>query len=220
MASVTAFLQGKLRLKVNQEKSAVAPVGDRQFLGHRLGRGGSLGIGGKSLKRAKDRLRDTTRRNRGVSLERVIEDVNRFTVGWVSYYRDANSRTVLRQIDQWLRRKLRCVRLKHCKNPATIVAFLRKQGVREKPARQLASSGKGWWRLASTEQTKQAMPNAWFEELGLVGLEQRHVASNRVGNRRGKYPYARWCERGTKRGVSLLDFDFTGESRGSPGQAP
>jgi RNA-directed DNA polymerase len=101
--------------------------------------------------------------------------VNRFTAGWVTYYRDAGCRTTLRQIDQWLRRKLRCVRLKHCKNPKTIATFLREHGVRDKPARQLASSGKGWWRLASTEQAKRAMPNAWFDELGLVGMEQRHV---------------------------------------------
>ncbi len=185
MASVTTFLQGRLRLRVNQQKSAVAPVGERQFLGHRLLSGGRLGIGPKSLKRAKDRLRDATRRNRGISLERMIAEVNRFTPGWVTYYRDANGRTVLREIDQWLRHKLRCVRLKHCKTPATIAAFLRKNGVREKPARQLASSGKGWWRLASTEQAKRAMPNAWFDKLGLLGLEDRHAALNRAGNRRG-----------------------------------
>jgi len=115
----------------------------------------------------------------------MIAEANRFIVVWVTYYRDAGCRTVLREIDQWLRRKLRCVRLKHCKNPKTIATFLRDQGVREKPARQLASSGKGWWRLASTEQAKQAMTNSWFEELGLVSMEQRHTALNRVGNRRG-----------------------------------
>jgi RNA-directed DNA polymerase len=185
MASVTAFLEGRLRLKVNQTKSAVAPVGERQFLGHRLGKGGSLGIGRKSLKRARDRLRDVTRRNRGISLERMVAEANRFTVGWVNYYRDTGGRTVLREIDQWLRRKLRCVRLKHCKNPGTIARFLKERGVKEKPARQLASSGKGWWRLASTEQAKRAMPIAWFEELGLVSLERRHGALNLAGNRRG-----------------------------------
>lgn len=186
MASVTAFLEGRLRLQVNQQKSAVAPVGERQFLGHRLGKGGRLGIGPKSLKRAKHRLRDITHRGRGQqSLEQRIAAVNRFTTGWVTYYRDASCRTVLRDIDQWVRRKLRCVRLKHCKNPATIAAFLRKNGVREKPAQQLASSGKGWWRLAASEQAKRAMPNGWFEELGLVGMEAHHVALNRVGNRRG-----------------------------------
>jgi RNA-directed DNA polymerase len=115
----------------------------------------------------------------------MIAEANRFMVGWVTYYRDPGCRTVLREIDQWLRRKLRCVRLKHCRNPETIATFLREQGVREKPARQLAAAGKGWWRLASTEQAKWAMPKRWFEELGLVSMEQRHIALNPAGNRRG-----------------------------------
>jgi len=186
IASVTAFLEGKLRLRVNQAKSAVAPVGERQFLGHRLMKGGRLGIGPKSLKRAKDRLRDITQRGRGQqTLQQRITEVNRFALGWVGYYRDANCRTVLRKIDQWLRRRLRCVRLKHGKNPATIAAFLRKNGVEEKPARQLAASGKGWWRPADSQQAKWAMPNAWFAEWELMAMEERHVALNRVGNRRG-----------------------------------
>jgi RNA-directed DNA polymerase len=185
MASVTAFLEGKLRLKVNQGKSAVAPVGERQFLGHRLGKHGSLGIGRKSLDRAKDRLRETTRRNRGISLERMVAEANRFIVGWVTYYRDARCRSTLEDLDGWLRRKLRCVRIKQCKSPSTTAAFLRENGVRERPARQLASSGKGWWRLSSSEQVKRAMPNDWFDNLGLVRTAAHHAALNRVGNRRG-----------------------------------
>jgi RNA-directed DNA polymerase len=185
MASVTAFLEGKLRLKVNQRKSAVAPVGERQFLGHRLGKRGVLGIGRKSLDRAKDRLREATRRNRGISLERMVADANRFIVGWVTYYRNARCRSTLLDLDGWLRRKFRCVRIKQCKSPSTLAAFLLKQGVRERPARQLASSGKGWWRLSNSEQAKRAMPNEWFDDLGLVTMTGHHAALNRVGNRRG-----------------------------------
>jgi RNA-directed DNA polymerase len=204
MASVTAFLERKLRLKVNQQKSAVAPVGERQFLGPSgqarghaaLSKRGILGIGRKSLERAKVRLREATRRNRGISLERMVAEANRFIVGWVTYYRDARCRSTLRDLDGWLRRKFRCVRLKQCKNPATIAAFLRKNGVRERPARQLASSGKGWWRLSNTEQAKTAMANDWFDSLGLVRMADHHAALNRVGNRLVRDPYARWCERG------------------------
>ena len=185
MASVTAFLEGKLRLKVNQRKSAVAPVGERQFLGHRLGKRGRLGIGRKSPGRAKDRLREVTRRNRGISLERMIAEANRFTVGWVTYYRNARCRSMLLELDGWLRRKLRCVRIKQCKSPSAITTFLRRNGVKEQPARQLASSGKGWWRLSSTEQVKRAMPNGWFDELGLIRMAGHHAALNSVGNRRG-----------------------------------
>jgi RNA-directed DNA polymerase len=185
MASVTAFLEGKLRLKVNQRKSAVAPVGERQFLGHRLGKQGNLGIGRKSLDRAKDRLREATRRNRGISLERMVADANRFIVGWVTYYRNARCRSTLLDLDGWLRRKFRCVRIKQCKSPATLAAFLLKQGVRERPARQLASSGKGWWRLSNSEQAKSAMPIEWFDNLGLVRMAGHHAALNSIGNRRG-----------------------------------
>jgi RNA-directed DNA polymerase len=185
MTSVTTFLEGKLKLKVNRQKSAVAPVGERQFLGHRFGKDGRLGIGRKSLDRVKDRLRSITRRNRGVSLASMIAAVNRFAPGWVAFYRDAQCHSMLIGIDQWLRRKLRCVQLKHCKNPSTIAAFLKRNGVRDRQAGQLASSGKGWWRLSSSGQAKRAMPNAWFEDLGLISLAGHHAALNRVGNRRG-----------------------------------
>jgi RNA-directed DNA polymerase len=185
MASVTAFLESRLRLRVNQQKSAVAAVGEREFLGHRLGKRGGLGIGRKSLDRAKARLREATRRNRGIALQRMVAEANRFITGWVTYFRHAQCRSTLLDLDGWLRRKLRCVRLKQCKSPSSIVAFLRENGVRERPARQLASSGKGWWRLADTEQTKRAMPSDWFDYLGLVRMADRHAALNRVGNRRG-----------------------------------
>jgi RNA-directed DNA polymerase len=186
MASVTSFLEDKLRLKVNRQKSAVAPVGERQFLGHRLGRGGTLGIGRKSLARAKDRLREITRRNRGdCPLERMIEQANRFTVGWVTYYRHAQCKSALRDLDGWLRRKLRCVELKRCKLVRTMVRFLIGNGVTRGNALKLASSGKGWWRLTDSQQAKQAMPIAWFDALGLTRLADHHAALNLVGNRRG-----------------------------------
>lgn len=185
MASVTTFLEKKLKLKVNQQKSAVAPVGERQFLGHRLGKRGTLGIGRKSLARAKDKLREITRRNRGMSLGRVIEAANQFATGWVTYYRNAQCQETLRELDGWMRRKLRCLKLKQCKGPMTIAKFLRRNGVRDRPARQVASSGKGWWRLSSTEQAKRAMPNRWFSSQGLIEMAKHHAALNTVGNRRG-----------------------------------
>src|SRR5437016_6995199 len=86
MESVTQFLEGELRLRVNREKSAVAPVGERKFLGHRLLLNGKLGIAPKSIKRAKEKIRQITRRNRGGSLARVIIELNLFLVGWITYY--------------------------------------------------------------------------------------------------------------------------------------
>jgi len=92
MESVTQFLEGELRLRVNREKSAVAPVGERKFLGHRLLLNGKLGIAPKSIKRAQEKIRQITRRNRGVSLARVIIELNLFLVGWITYYRYAACR--------------------------------------------------------------------------------------------------------------------------------
>ena len=96
----------------------------------------------------------------------MIEEVNRFTTGWVTYYRHAQCQRALRDLDGWLRRKLRCARLTQCKRMGTVRVFLTKRGVPGGLAKRLASSGKGWWRLTSTEQAKTAMPNAWFDSLG------------------------------------------------------
>jgi len=172
MASVTSFLEDRLRLKVNRQKSAVAPVGERQFLGHRLGKGGTLGIGRKSLARAKDRLREITRRNRGdCSLGRMVEQVNTFATGWVMYYRHAQCNSTLRDLDGWLRRKLRCVQLKRCKRVRTIVDFLTGGGVTRIDALRLASSGKGWWRLTrqpagQAGHARRMVRRAWTDQHG------------------------------------------------------
>src|SRR6202048_2786751 len=150
MASVVAFLEGKLRLQGQQAKSAVAPVLERSFLGHRLLPGGRLGLAPKSLNRAKERLRGITRRNRGIALERMIAEVNSFTTGWVTYFRHAACKSTLRDLDEWLRRKLRCGRLKQCKRAKPIADFLVKCGVPARRAWPLALSGKGWWRRSGS----------------------------------------------------------------------
>src|ERR1700691_2371158 len=140
MTSVVAFLESKLRLKVNRAKSAVAAVSERSFLGHRLMSGGRLGLAPKSLDRAKDRLRRITRRNLGIALERMIAEVNSFATGWVTYFRNAACKSALRDFDEWLRRKLRCVRLKQRKRAKPIADFLVKCGVPEWRAWLLALS--------------------------------------------------------------------------------
>jgi RNA-directed DNA polymerase len=184
MASLVAFLEGKLRLKVNRAKSAVAPVVERSFLGHRLLLGGRLGLAPKSLERAKERLRRITRRNRGIALERMIAEVNSFTTGWVTYFRHAACKSALRDLDEWLRRKLRCVRLKQCKRAKPIADFLIKLGVPEWRAWRLAGSGKGWWRRSGTPQASEAMTLRWFAQAGLVSLQAHHAALQPAGNRR------------------------------------
>jgi len=183
MASIVAVLEGKLRLKVNQAKSAVAPVVERSFLGHRLLPGGRLGLAPKSLNRAKERLRGITRRNRGIALERMVREVNSFTTGWVTYFRHAACKSALGDLDEWLRRKLRCVRLKQCKRAKPTVDFLVKCGVPARRAWRLAVSGKGWWRRSGSPPANEAMTLQWFAKLGLVSLQAHHAALQPAGNR-------------------------------------
>lgn len=174
MASVCGYLEAKLRLRVNREKSAVARVEERKFLGYRLLGDGRLGIASKSLERAKGRIRGITRRNRGISLERMIRELNAFLTGWVSYFRHAAMRNHLVELDGWVRRKLRCVRLKQCKRVKPIVDFFVRQGVSLRSAWCTALSGKGWWRKSGTPAANQAMPASWWEKLGLVNLADRY----------------------------------------------
>jgi RNA-directed DNA polymerase len=175
LASLTAFLEGKLRLRVNRQKSAVAPVMERKFLGHRLLADGTLTIAPKSLDRAKDRVRDITRRNRGVSFETMIGELNVFLNGWVAYYRHAKAKSVLSDLDSWIRRKLRCVRLKQRKRAKSITDFLHGLGVPWHQCWTTAASGKGWWRLAHSPAAQHGMTNAWFQEQGLVSLLSRYL---------------------------------------------
>jgi len=179
MASVVRFLEKKLRLRVNREKSAVAPVGERKFLGHRLLLNGKLGISPKSVDRAKDKIRQITRRNRSVNLVQVIVELNRFLTGWVNYYRYAACRFELQCLDQWIRRKLRCYRLKQRKRGASVAAFLQQRGVPSAQAWRLVSSGKGWTRMSDTPQANQAMSLEWFHTQGLVSLLTRYDSLQR-----------------------------------------
>ncbi len=178
LASVTAFLEQKLKLRVNRDKSAVASVLERKFLGHRLLPGGKLGIAPQSLDRAKERLRQITRRNRGVSFEQVIGEINEFIDGWVTFFRHAACKRHLVAMDKWLRHRLRCLRLKQCKRTKTIADFLHRLGVPKRRAWIGALSGKGWWRSADTPPVHEGMSAAWFESLDLVSLAERYVQLN------------------------------------------
>ena len=186
MASVTQFLEGKLKLRVNREKSAVAFVEERKFLGYRLRTGGRLGIAPKSLGRAKDRIRDITRRNRGdAKVRQMIEELNSFLSGWITYFRFAEAKGHLERLGEWMRRKVRCVILKRLKRTKSIADFLRKLGVPQLQAWILALSGKGWWRKAGSPPATHAMSNAWFAKQKLIDPVQWYETFKDDRNRRG-----------------------------------
>lgn len=186
MASVTELLEGTLKLRVNREKSAVAYIEERKFLGYRLRCGGRLGIAPKSLERAKDRIREITRRNRGdAKVRQMIEELNSFLSGWITYFRFAEAKGHLERLGEWMRRKLRCVILKRLKRAKTTSDFLRRLGVPTPQSWILALSGKGWWRKAGSPPAQHAMDKQWFAKQKLIDLVQRYETFNNDRNRRG-----------------------------------
>lgn len=170
LESLKHFLGEKLRLKVNEAKSAVGKVTSRQFLGFRLLPNGKISLSGKSEERVKDGIRTLTKHSRGVSFSKVIEELNEKLRGWINYFKLIESHSKLEDLDCWIRRKLRCYRLKQRGKCKSLSNFLMGLGVPEENARKTASSGKGWWRIANAPALKQAMSNAWFDKQGLINL--------------------------------------------------
>lgn len=170
LASIQTFLEKRLRLRINEKKSGVAAVEERQFLGYRIHADGKLGLSERSQERLKARVRDITRRNRGVSFGQVVKELKVKLRGWAGYFKLVDMQTELKRLDQWIRRKLRCYRLKQLKVCKAIANFLRAGGVSNANARRTSSSGKGWWRLSSSPSVHHAMSNGWFESQGHVSL--------------------------------------------------
>jgi RNA-directed DNA polymerase len=173
LASLKQFLHKKLSLKVNEGKSAVAKVSRRQFLGFRLVQSGKIMLSHQSLNKVKGVIRQITRRNRGRSLETIISELNKRLDGWINYFKLIDSLPSLRVLDSWIRRRLRCYRLKQRKRCYSIAQFLMELGVSADWSWKIGASGKGWWRLSAMPPLQWAMTNAWFEKQGLINLVQR-----------------------------------------------
>jgi RNA-directed DNA polymerase len=173
--SATRFLEKRLKLKVNRRKSAVAFVQERKFLGYRLLSGGKLGIAPQSVVRIKEKVRAITKRNRGRSLEQIVNELNRLIRGWVHYFRYAQAKQTMLRLDEWLRRKLRCYRLKQCKRAVGIARFLMERGIKPDQAWALGGSGKGWWRVSLSPQAHRAMGKKWFREIKHVGFAEQYM---------------------------------------------
>ena len=173
MASITQYVEQRLKLKVNREKSVVDRATKRPLLGFRFQyRKGEVLVlvDRKARMRAKDRLRRLTSRRWGVSMERRITEINRFTVGWTAYFQLADTPWPFEELDKWLRRRLRQVRWKEWKRPRTRRRNLRALDINERNARQWASSRKGYWRIAGSWVLSYALPDAYWANLGLKGF--------------------------------------------------
>ena len=170
MESITGFIESKLKLLVNKDKSQVCEVNQTKFLGYTIQKDGNLTIAEKSIERFKEKVRSITKRNRGVKFEQVIAELVPVMRGWLNYFRYARCKRVLKNLDSWIRRKLRCYRLKQCKRVITLQRFLERQGVESWQSWILALSGKGHWCKSGCPQAHQALNNKWFDAVGLYNL--------------------------------------------------
>lgn len=163
MTSIVYFIEKKLKLKVNNAKSGVRHCSDVKFLGYTLLPEGGIRVADKSIDRLKDRIREITRRNRGVKFEEVIRDLNATIIGWTNYFRLANIwLTTFRELDGWIRRKLRCYRLKQCGRRYTIFKLLRSLDIPEGKSWNVVMYSQGWWQMSMKVAVGQAMNLNWF----------------------------------------------------------
>lgn len=179
MASVTRFLEDKLRLKVNAEKSAVDRPWKRKFLGYSMthDRKPKLKPAKESVKRLKGKLKEELRRGRGRNLKRLIEEELTPKVrGWGQYYKLAEVKGVFEELDSWLRRKLRCVIWRQWKRGFTRALGLMKRGLAEERAWLSATNGRGPWWNAGASHMNEAFPKHWFDSMGLASLLDIHFA--------------------------------------------
>jgi RNA-directed DNA polymerase len=172
MAGIEGFLAKRLKLKVNKAKSAVAKPSVRKFLGFSFtsGREPRRRIAPQATARFKAKVRELTRRTRGRSLAQIAKELSLYLIGWRGYFGFCQTPSVLRRLDEWLRRRLRAIAWKQWKRGTTRFAELRRCGVGRDLAAQTAGSPHGPWRLANSPALTIAMPTAFFRSLGLVSV--------------------------------------------------
>ncbi len=175
MENVTQFLDKKLKLKVNQAKSGVLPASKGEFLsfGFTGGDKPKRRVGEKAKQRFRRRVKEITRRTRGVSLEQVVADLNVYLRGWSGYFGFCQTPSVLHKLDSWIRRRLRCYIWKQWKRGRTRYAGLRAKGLSKDQAALTAGSVRSHWRMSRTPGMNTAFPTSFFTELGLISLEAR-----------------------------------------------
>jgi RNA-directed DNA polymerase len=164
----------KLRLRVNEEKSTVARVWDRKFLGYSFwvakGKVVKLRVAPKALEELKQRVRRITRRSGGRSMEQVTAELGAYLRGWKEYFKLSDTPGIFLDLDKWIHRRLRAVQLKQWKRGRTVYRELSARGVPERLAPRAARFARNWWRVAAHGAMHTALPGSYFERLGVPRL--------------------------------------------------
>ncbi len=174
LAGVTRYLKRKLKLVVNEAKSGVDRPWRRTFLGFSFTarQPNRRHVSAKALKACKQEIRRLTRRTRGVSLPQVVQEVRRYVTGWYTYFGYAEAASVFKELDSWIRRRLRCYLWKQWGRRR--YRELRNRGVSQDLAWNTAKSAHGPWRLSRSPALTYALPGGYFDGLGVPRLSQRH----------------------------------------------
>lgn len=177
MESITRFLEKRLKLKVNRDKSAVDRPWNRKFLGYSMTshKKPRKKVAKESVKRLKAKVKILFRRGRGRNLERFIRETLTPTLrGWINYFQLSEVKGVFEELDQWIRRRLRCIRWRQWKRAKTRADNLMRLGLTKERAWRSATNGRGPWWNAGASHMNQAMPKKFFDRLGLVSLLEQH----------------------------------------------
>jgi RNA-directed DNA polymerase len=174
MESVKRFITNKLKLKVNESKSAVAKPQERKFLGFSFTGGQELKrkIAPKAISRFRERVREITHRSRGKSMKPVMEDLARYIRGWRGYYGFCETPRVLKHLDSWVRRRVRCAFWRQWKTGRKRYAELIRRGVHKAVAANTAGARRGPWRVSQSRALDRALSNATLTSLGLPSLAE------------------------------------------------
>lgn len=176
MESVTSFIENRLKLKVNREKSAVDRPWNRKFLGFSFTRGKDpkMRVSKESVKRLKQRIRELTSRRHSMKMSDRLRRLNRYLTGWLGYYQLVDTPSILAQIDAWIRRRLRMIRWKEWKTTSARQKNLVRLGIKKAKAWQWANSRKGYWRVAHSPIMDYALNNEYWKGQGLMSLAERY----------------------------------------------
>jgi RNA-directed DNA polymerase len=168
--NITCFIERRLKLKVNETKSAVARPAERKFLGFSFTRDRKRRIAAQALVRFKRKIREITTRTRGISIAQTAKELSTYLRGWKGYFGFCETPSVLRELDKWIRQRLRSIIWKQWEHGKSRFKRLRQHGVAESLAARTAASAHGPWRLASCPAMTSAFPNTYFDSLGLPRL--------------------------------------------------
>ena len=171
LTSLTRYCEGQLQLIVNRAKSRAAPLKQCEFLGYRLNNKAKLAWTDKAQHRFKERVREITSRNRGHKVKDVIDELRLYVRGWLNYYKLSSTFSEVKDLSQWVRRRMRLYYWKQWKQPRTRRRNLLALGANPKRVHMATRSRKGYWRMSQTEIVRFALNNRWLEEQGVPDME-------------------------------------------------